>query len=310
MKVEKQKERRMRYEEFQKSLRQSAANWFDQKGFQVREGYPYILSQPKRWNENIIVSAVADLIKQEKNARNDPFPLHRWLHHGLSSQAMLFNLFGPLVNDNLLGLLRIPFEKAGIVWPEDSLTGEFEYQDRLIFNELQVQPTSLDFVLKNALNQPLILIEAKLSEKDFGLCSGLKNGQCGGLNPLKSNLKEVCYHSKIGREYWQVFENQKILREHAKISPSCPMALFYQFYREVGFAAKAGAEMVFLVDKRNPYFDRNSPCSLITKLLDSLRPATRKFVKVITIQDIITGSEEQTAQLSWIKEFKNKYGIV
>jgi hypothetical protein len=299
----------MRYNEFQKCLRESASNWFKKKGYAVKAEYPYILLNGKSWNDNIIIPEVAEQIKKEKADRKGPFPLHKWLHHGLSSQAMLFNLFGSLMNENLLGLLRKPFEKAGISWPKNSLTGEFEYQDRLVFNELQVQPTSLDFVLKNALNEPVILIEAKLSEKDFGLCTRLKNGQCSGLNPLGANLKEACHHSQIGREYWQVYEEQEILGEHVKESPSCPMALFYQFYREVGFAAKSGAQLVFLVDKRNPYFDNSDSCSLLSQLIESLKPEARKIIKTITIQEITAGIESQSNDLKWLKEFKEKYAL-
>jgi POLQ-like helicase len=47
--------------------------------------------------QNIICEDVADYVRQEQKRLlgEDSFPLHKYLHHGLSSQAMAFNLIGP-----------------------------------------------------------------------------------------------------------------------------------------------------------------------------------------------------------------------
>jgi len=55
---------------------------------------------------------VADYIRQqasEAEEESENFPLHKYIHHGLSSQAMIFNLVGPL----LLKRLPTPHKHFG-----------------------------------------------------------------------------------------------------------------------------------------------------------------------------------------------------
>lgn len=103
-----------RHAEFETELRNSSSDWFAEKGFKVHYKMPYCLDSLDNWKNNIILSEVADYIenfKKESEKNNKPFPLHKYAHHGLSSQAMVFNLIGPLITRNdlhpLLDILKI-----------------------------------------------------------------------------------------------------------------------------------------------------------------------------------------------------------
>ena len=88
-----------RHRTFEESVRQAATQWFKDHGHTVNAQYPYILAEWKDWPANIICSEVVKLVEAERQRREaiqEGFPLHKFIHHGLSSQAMVFNLVGPL----------------------------------------------------------------------------------------------------------------------------------------------------------------------------------------------------------------------
>ncbi len=298
----------MSHNDIRQILEKSSAEWFAKREYWTRPEYPYILQDKTDWRKNIILSEVYEYVMGRKQARNHLFPLHDWLHHGLSSQAMLFNLLGPLVVKNSLVVLAEPFKEAGIVFPRH-IDGEFEYQDRLVFNELQTQPTSLDFVLKDETNEPKILIEAKLVEKSFGYCSRLQSAVCSGLNPANGILEKECELVNIGREYWKVLIENDVLTEETLKGPTCPLAVFYQFYREVGFAVKTNAQLVFLVDERNPFFSPITDSSLPNRLIKSLKPTIREKVKIVTIQRIFAEIAKFFQGESWVEALSAKYAL-
>ena len=298
----------MSHNDIRQILEKSSAEWFKKKGCPTRPEYPYILKNRSDWRKNIILPEVFDYVMERKQARNYPFPLHDWLHHGLSSQAMLFNLFGPLVVKNSLVVLAEPFREAGVIFPKQ-IDGEFEYQDRLAFNELQTQPTSLDFVITDHTKEPKILIEAKLVEKGFGYCSQLQNTVCSGLNPANGILEKECELVSIGREYWKVLIENDVLTEEALKGPTCPLAVFYQFYREVGFAVKTNAQLVFLVDERNPFFSPSTDSSLPNRLIKSLKPTIQQKVKIVTIQRIFAEIAKFFKGENWVENLAEKYNL-
>ncbi len=123
-------------------------------------------------------------IKQKK-----PFPLHKYIHHGLSSQAMLFNLLGEVIlkKDIRFFTSLFPYEDICIDNKSELL---FEYSDRKTFNEKQRQPTSSDLAIKNSKGKN-IFIEAKYIETEFGKCSTIESGECEGVNPI--NDINSCY---------------------------------------------------------------------------------------------------------------------
>jgi len=110
---------------------------------------PKISVHPADWNDwpkNIILPEVTQFIhnaaeEQRKDGNN--FPLHKYIHHGLSSQALLFNLIGPLLIKDDLSPLKTLVEKKGLQWPGAGAKARFEYEDRSVFNEQQGQPHPL-----------------------------------------------------------------------------------------------------------------------------------------------------------------------
>ena len=81
-------------------LQRQTAGYFKSKGYKVNSRNEYILANRDDWQKNIIVPEVARYVTEEKRYREQtekPFPLHKWIHHGLSSQACLFNLLGEFV---------------------------------------------------------------------------------------------------------------------------------------------------------------------------------------------------------------------
>jgi hypothetical protein len=72
---------------------------------------------------------VAQYIQEERaqrKAQRQSFSLHRYIHHGLSSQTVLFNLVGPLIVSRDLEPLRQAFAQRGIAWPEGELSASFD----------------------------------------------------------------------------------------------------------------------------------------------------------------------------------------
>jgi POLQ-like helicase len=137
-----------RNKEFETELRISSSKWFKKNGFKVHSKMPYCLDKLENWKNNIVLPEVAYYIENYKNQskKNEkPFPLHKYAHHGLSSQAMVFNLIGPLVvRNDLVPLIKL-LESKGILG--NFKNAEFEYEDRSVFNEDTGQPTSIDLVL-------------------------------------------------------------------------------------------------------------------------------------------------------------------
>ena len=88
----------------------------------------YCLARHDLWPMNLICEDVADYIRQEQERHRgeDSFPLHKYLHHGLSSQAMAFNLIGPLIVHNDLEPLKIAIERLGVEWPGGDVEAVFD----------------------------------------------------------------------------------------------------------------------------------------------------------------------------------------
>lgn len=138
-----------RHRWFVDQVRTAATAWFRSKELPVNSKYPYILAEWGDWPKNIILTEVAKYIgniSESQRADGLNFPLHKYIHHGLSSQAMLFNLAGPLLVRNDLLPLRNVIERKGLEWPDGETRAMFEYEDRNIFNEDSGQPTSLYWI--------------------------------------------------------------------------------------------------------------------------------------------------------------------
>jgi len=298
-----------RQKQFEKQLRQSAENWFRSKGFETQPKMPYCLNSLEDWANNIILPEVTKFIqdcKAKAESEGRPYPLHKYVHHGLSSQAMAFNLFGPLITrQDLTPFVELLVEKR-IKVQEDIVLAEFEYEDRKIFCENQGQPTSIDIVLKNSQNKPVVFIESKLVEKEFGGCSVFAGGDCPGMNPAK-NLEE-CYHHFIGRKYWTIMEKHGI-SDFIKNEKTCPFTSYYQFFREILFSIENNGPFILLCDKRSAVFQVSEKRGLVPFLRTFLPNELKYSLDIVTIQEVVDKIRQSNRHNDWIGEFCIKYGI-
>jgi len=303
-----------RHRHFEANMRATAKGWFETKGCEVSKRKPYLLSKRENWKENIILPEVASFIddaaeSQSKLRRN--FPLHKYIHHGLSSQAMLFNLLGPMIVKEDLNPLKEVIQNNGIAWPGEGSTARFEYEDRSIFNEDSGQPTSIDMVVIDNRDQPKIFIEAKFVEQEFGGCSVFEAGDCDGRNPT-GNLA-LCYLDHIGRKYWSLMKHHKIDLGVIGKDSTCIFANYYQFFRELIFALEHDGVFILLCDERNPVFyvtGESGNRGLIPFLTELLPEEASGHVSIITIQELVEQIKQTGTHDDWIVEFEKKYGLI
>jgi len=304
------------HRDFEKRMRDVASQWFKRKGYETQKR-GYILAKYDDWHRNIISQDVVDYIKLERNKRANNrkgFPLHQYIHHGLSSQAMLFNLIGPLIStgNQDLSPLRVAFNKHEIGWPAGKLTAEFEVEDRSIFSENTQQPTSIDLVIENEGQEEDrkdgLYIEFKFVEHEFGGCSVFKNGDCDGRNPA-GNVSN-CYLHHIGRKYWNLLDKYEFLKGSMANNATCFLATYYQFFREVLFALERNGVFILLVDKRNPTFScgKNGERGLFPFLKSFVPDRYKDKVYMVSVQEVVTTIKD-SGKHSWITEFEQKYGI-
>jgi hypothetical protein len=302
-----------RHRDFEEQLHQSNAAWFLEHSYSVNNRMPYLLEQWEDWPKNIILPEVAQFIWSEQSRCNEdkkPFPLHKYIHHGLSSQAMLFNLVGPLVVQNNLSPLKAAFENNQIAWPPEEVTPKFEVENRNIFNEDTGQPTSIDLAIQGKDGIRSLFIEAKLVEHEFGGCSVFNGGDCDGRNPAQDF--ERCYLHHLGRNYWTLMEKHGFLKGPAGCGPICPLAMYYQFFRELIFAIESGGDFVLLFDQRNPTFFCGEPPNErgLMPFLQSFVPEQINCrIHSISIQQVVATYQEY-GNFSWLKEFEKKYNLI
>jgi len=215
---------------------------------------------------------------------------------------MLFNLIVPLAIKSDNKLLRMIFTEFS-EYIGDNVELIFEYSDRAIFKESKGQPTSFDLAIISDSNRP-ILFESKLVETNFGGCSVIENGDCDGLNP--SNKITDCYLHNIGRTYWELMikYNADVSYKHDK---TCPLAIYYQFFREVLLAKEKNGIFCLIYDERNPAFVRENGRGLYNILRNSLPDYLKEITYKITIQEIVKRMKDE--KLNWIDEFSMKYGM-
>jgi hypothetical protein len=302
-----------RYRTFRQTLSEAAANWFNEKKCKTHSKMAYCLADRNQWQQNIICSEVVDYIhkKQQEHKGIKSFPLHRYLHHGLSSQAMIFNLVGPLIVRDDFEPLKKAIEKVGIPWPLGQVKAAFEHDDRAVFNEESGQPTSIDVFFQGDDND--LFLEAKLVEHDFGGCSIFAAGDCEGRNPYPNRLEE-CYLHHIDRKYWLYAELQGISRSSIFEGEICPFASYYQFFREVMFAFAQQGSFVLLHDERNPAFYRPAlnkmeAGGLWEFLYRSVPQSLRQRVARLTVQLVVEAIERAGGHEDWIGDFKSKYAL-
>lgn len=297
-----------RQKQFEKILKVHANDWFIKKGFDAHPAMPYCLRQPDDWKLNIILPETVDLIctcKQNAADSGKPFPLHKYLHHGLSSQAMAFNLIGPLVTRGDYSPLEKLLKNRNIIH-KDISSVVFEFENRDIFNETAGQPTSIDIALRDKENKPLVFVESKLVESEFGGCSVFIDGDCPGMNPV--NNPEECYLHFIGRKYWNLMEKHGVTKLLAN-DRICPFTVYYQFFREILLSAEYGCPFVLLCDERSSAFEITPERGLIPFLKTFLPENLKSMVHIVTIQEVVDSIERTEVHKDWIEEFGEKYGV-
>lgn len=297
-----------RHSGFEETLRDSASKWFADNNFPVHSKMPYCLDKLENWKRNIILSEVSDYIDKiiiEKEEKKKPFPLHKYAHHGLSSQAMVFNLVGPLIVRNDYYPIIEVFKKKGIEII-DNIHAEFEYEDRLVFNEDTGQPTSIDLILINENHQPFIFIESKLVETEFGGCSVFTKGDCNGKNPI--NEKSSCFLHFIGRRYWELLDKYGF-SDILKNEKICILVNYYQFFREILFSIEKNGIFTLLYDERSPVFNFNGNRGLIPLLRNFVPAQHQDKIIMISIQEVVESICISKMHTDWINKFKDKYAL-
>ncbi len=288
--------------QFVATLRAAAAKWFAERGVPTDQRLDYCLRSRDLWSRNIICNDVVAYIRSEqlRRQKSAPFLLHKHIHHGLSSQAMLFNLLGPLIVRDDLGPLQTVLTDTGIHWPEGGLSTEFEFEDRNVFNEKSRQPTSFDAAIIG--NRQPVFIEAKLAEANFGGCSAVPKN-CDGSNRAAVDYSR-CYLYRKGRRYWDLMYNFGIMDEKMAAEPECPFVQNYQFYRELLFALVKGGSFVLLCDERNPVFP-----AIWRELLDTVPSEYRDRLAMISVQRLVWEIRATGRHDDWIFDFVRKYGM-
>ncbi len=301
-----------RYKSFEKGLRIAASNWYVRKGYPSHPRMAYCLKNWSDWRSNIILDEVSNYIEQFKDnceKEGKPFPLHKYIHHGLSSQAMAFNLIGPLITrDDYEPIIQL-LKRKNLQIAASIASASFEFEDRDVFNEDTGQPTSIDIVLKDQHESPRVFIESKLVEKGFGGCSVFSGGDCNGENPIHN--KKQCYLHFIGRRYWDLMDKygfSKILENEKQ----CSFVAYYQFYREVLFSLEKGGVFLLLSDERSPVFHCASDGlerGLLAFLLKNFPKEYLTKVGAISLQELVSVIKGSDKHKDWIFEFESKYGM-
>lgn len=300
------------YRNFIDELERAAADYFADKGVPVDAGMDYCLKSIDLWSRNIISNDVVAYIRGEHPSRRngESLPLHRYIHHGLSSQAMIFNLVGPLIVRNDLAPLQTILAETGISWPGGDIKAEFEYADTTVFNEDSGHATSFDVAIIG--RRSPVFIEAKLAERRFGGCSAYPR-QCDGRNRAAVDYSR-CYLHRRGRRYWPLMDHYDIMDEDMAGESECPFVDNYQFYRELLFALVKGGVFVLLCDERNPVFTGIDPNErpnggLWHKLVTSLPQTFQKNLGLITVQQVVQTIRKTGRHDDWVNDFVRKYGI-
>lgn len=273
--------------------------------FPISSRHSYILAKRSDWHKNIILDRVALYFDIEIAKRH--FALHKWIHHGLSSQAFLFNLLGPIVVDKQWYIFDKILHQVGIQLSTNITNARFELEDPEVFNEVKGQPTSIDLCLYTE-DEEKVFIEFKFTEKNFGGCSVFNDGDCDGRNPAKNF--DLCYLHKIKKlKYWELMKKHGLLSKQIKRDTLCPLSTLYQLYRLILFALEKDGYFLLLYDKRNPSFllERdNIKRGLFNLVYESLPGKIQNKCHALPVQSVLK-IIEQHSSLDWVDELIEKY---
>ena len=193
------------YTKFRSTVASAASAWFAGRGLETNPRYPYILTGRDRWPQNILVPEVVAFIESKAATKKgvEAFPLHKYVHHGLSSQALLFNLMGPFVARGEVGPLAAALTAKGIRVPAGGWTPEFEYGKRDVFNEDSGQPTSIDLALRAPEPGVSAFVECKFVEREFGQCSVFTGATATVATRYRTSASAISTTSGDGTGPWR-----------------------------------------------------------------------------------------------------------
>lgn len=292
-----------------RQLRDKLKQYFKNNNVTVSKECPYILAKYSDWPKNIIHPEVVNYIngiRADRKNNKKPFPLHNYIHHGLSSQAFLFNLIGPLIIEKRFDVLKKILKAAGSNPKGEVSSVELEVEDRKVFWEKSGQPTSIDLVIYTDLEEKYF-IEFKFTEAGFGGCSLFFNGNCDGLNP--SNDFQMCVLDKLKRKYWILLKEYGLLTKLVSNDSRCPFIDFYQAYRVVMFSLANKGEFILMYDERNPaFFGKTSEGErgVYKRFLDYLPDDIKAKCHRITTQKVFNIINSYITD-DWVMELKTKY---
>tara|TARA_B100000315_G_scaffold248567_1_gene278591 strand:- start:289 stop:1272 length:984 start_codon:yes stop_codon:yes gene_type:complete len=291
------------------SLRKQAAAYFIRKGLPVHPRYPYRLDSHANWKGNIILEPVARLVEQEAEKRKrlkQHFALHSFIHHGLSSQALLWNLLGPLIVDTRWDILTEILRAADISLQGKVDGAELEVEDASVLGEYGGQPTSVDMCLTTTARER-VFVEFKFTEAGFGGCSVFGDGDCDGYNP--AHEFDLCYLHRRGRQYWPLMKKHRLVTGSLLTDAQCPFTNLYQVYRLILYTLEQGGHFLLLHDGRNPAFvnvDRQGrQRGLFARALESLPKDARTRYHALSVQRMLDLLEPHG--LGWLPELKEKH---
>jgi len=296
--------------QWEEDLKRQLTKYFKDKEKPVLARQPYIIKKrfDSDWHENVILERVWQYIEEQKKQRHEKnlsFALHRWIHHGLSSQAFLFNLLGPLVVDKQWHIFDEILHQTNIQLSTNITNAKFEIEDREVFNENTGQPTSIDLCLY--VGDEEIFIECKFTEKGFGGCSVFTQGDCDGTNP--ANDFNRCYLHHIGRCYWKLMKKHGLLSKQVRRDSQCPFSTLYQLYRLILFALEKNGHFLLIYDERNPSFlveKDNIRRGLFNQVYELLPANIKNKCHALSVQSIHSVLQRHP-ELDWTNELKEKY---
>jgi hypothetical protein len=214
--------------------RRIVASYFNKRGVRT-SGEGYILDDRHEWERNLVDATLKDWLLELQKQRRETrrvFPIHKWIHHGLSSQALLINLLGPVIRGKQWLIFDEILKRAGLSLSGRVKNVDLEQEDRNVFNEQSGQPTSFDLACETDTAEK-IFVEFKFTEAEFGGCSLFKDGDCDGANAAANH--SLCYLHHIDRGYWKAMDRHE-LTGTVLSDTTCPFAELYQAYRELLFA--------------------------------------------------------------------------
>lgn len=258
-------------------------------------GRGYIIADSKAWELNLVDPSLKEWLlqkKEHKRKQHQHFPIHEWIHHGLSSQALLINLVGPLIRDKRWTVFDEVFDSAGLGLKGKVNDVDLEYEDASVFSE-HGQSTSFDLASKTDADEK-IFIEFKFTEKEFGGCSLFQKGDCDGENPAPEKDRSGCYLHHHGRKYWEKMDSHG-LTATVSSERTCPFANMYQAYREMLFTLERHGKFLLIYDARNTAFVSEPQIALEapkvrglwTRFVGSLPKSARASTSAVTIQQIV-----------------------